>query len=183
MNKQQVSQKAEASLVRARGAEDVKRVKGVFKVEHIRGGKVLSVQEFNNGVTNVGKDSMLDIMFHATTQITAWYLGLIDDAGTPTLAATDTMASHPGWAEFTNYSEANRVAWAEDAASGQSITNSVAATFNISGAGGTVHGPFLVSNNTKSGSTGTLWATAAFAAPVAVSSGDQLKVTYTVSLT
>lgn len=183
MNGMGFQNRAAATVARGRQAKDDLDFAGRFKIQHIRAGEVLEEQEFDNGVVNVGKDAILGIMFNAITQITTWYIGLIDNAGGPTLAAADTMASHAGWAEFTNYSEATRVEWTEDAASGQSITNSTAVTFNINGAGGTVFGVFLTSDNTKSGATGTLWATAAFAAPVTVSNGDQLKVTYTVSVT
>ena len=90
------------------------------------------------------------------------------------------MSSHAGWNEFTSYTEGNRVAWGPGSASSQSVTNSTPATFNINGSG-TVKGVFIVSNNTKSGTAGTLWATALFGADVPVTSGDQLKITYTVS--
>ena len=68
-----------------------------------------------------------------------------------------------------------------EAAASQSISNSVtSADFNIT-ASGTIHGIFVTSDNTKSGTTGTLWSTAPFAAPLSVNNGDLLKVTYTLS--
>ena len=45
-------------------------------------------------------------MFNCATPITAWYLGLIDGSGTPTLAAGDTYAQiggTNGWNENVNY--------------------------------------------------------------------------------
>jgi hypothetical protein len=63
-------------------------------------------------------------------------------------------------------------------------TNSASvAVFNIN-ATQTVGGAFLTSDNTKSGSTGTLFSAADFSAPGdrAVTSGDTLNVTYTLSL-
>lgn len=145
-------------------------------------GKIKARQKVRNGITNEGKDDNLDVYFSDGTQTagSSWYIGLIDNSGYSALAATDTMASHAGWNEFTSYSEANRVAWGPGAAASQSITNASPATFNINGSG-TVKGVFVVTNNTKSGSTGILWATALFSADVPVSNGDQLKVTYTVS--
>jgi hypothetical protein len=53
-------------------------------------------------------------------------------------------------------------------------------TFTIN-ASATLYGLFISSVSTKSGTTGTLWATAAFTSTKAVSSGDTLKITYTVS--
>jgi len=157
--------------------------KGQFQVEHYNSkGKLLGIYDLPNGITNVGKDLILDVMFNDGVAIAnnSWFVGLIDLSGFTALAAADTMASHAGWNEFTTYSEANRVAWGSGAAASQSTTNSSPATFNVTGSA-TVKGIFINSNNTKSGSTGTLWSTALFAADVPVTNGDQLKVTYTVS--
>jgi hypothetical protein len=63
-------------------------------------------------------------------------------------------------------------------------TNSTSpAVFNIN-ATSTVGGAFLVSNNTKSGTTGTLFSASDFTTgDRSVVSGDTLNVTYTFSLT
>jgi len=157
--------------------------RGQFQVVHYdKMGHLLGTYDFPNGITNVGKNFILDVMFSDETPVasSSWYIGLIDNSGFTALADADTMSSHSGWNEFTSYSEANRVAWGPGAAASQSITNASPATFNISGSG-TVKGVFITSNNTKGGTTGYLWATALFSADVPVSNGDQLKVTYTVS--
>jgi len=157
--------------------------KGRFQIEHYdRLGRLLGKYDFPNGITNVGKNLILDVMFNDGVQVAnaSWYIGLIDNSGFTALADADIMSSHSGWNEFTSYSESNRVAWGSGAAASQSTTNASPATFNISGSG-TVKGVFVVSNNTKSGTSGSLWATALFSADVPVSNGDQLKVTYTVS--
>ena len=156
------------------------RFRGMFNIEHIRDGKIIGRYDAKNGVVDEGLNKILDVMFHATTQLGTWYLGLIDNAGFTAVAAADTMASHAGWAENEDYSEATRIEWAEGAASGKSITNATPETFNID-ATAVIRGCFIVSNNTKGGSTGTLWATALFAAAVNVNNGDQLKVTYTIN--
>ena len=158
-------------------------LEGRFQVEHFRDGKLLNTYEMPNGITNEGKDHILDVEFSDATQIagTGWFIGLVDLSGFTALADADVMSSHAGWNEFTSYSEANRVAWGPGTPASQSITNSSAATFNISG-NGTVKGIFIVTNNTKADeTTGILWSTALFAADVPVSNGDQLKITYTVS--
>lgn len=149
-------------------------------VEHIRDGKVLSREQTHNGITTAGKNSLFDVYFRAQAQLASWYFGLIDNSGSPTLAAGDTMSSHAGWTEFTTYSEGTRVQWSPGAASSASITNGTAVTFNISGSG-TLYGMFVVSNSTKGGTTGTLWATAAFSSTKAVVNADQIKLTYTLS--
>lgn len=182
MNKMNFVNKAKAFLSKWWiGQPDTKiGFKGKFHIQHFnKDGKLLNEFDVDNGVTNGGIDNLLDVHFDAGTQITLWYAGLINDPAT--LAAADTMASHSGWTEFTTYSEANRVTIVFETPASQSVSNSVtSADFNITGSG-TIHGIFCTSDNTKSGTTGTLWATAPFASPLAVSNGDLLKVTYTVS--
>jgi len=156
------------------------RLRGKFHVEHYRNKTKIGVYDFYNDIVNEGLDKVLNVMFHDATKITPWYLSLIDNAGGPVLDPTDTMGGHGGWVEATQYDETDRVTWDEDAASGQSITNSVPATFTIS-ATKTIYGLFVTSSNAKSGTTGTLWSAAAFAAPIAVADDDELKVTYTVA--
>lgn len=153
-----------------------------IRMFHYRGESLLGVHDTVNDVTNEGKNLILDVMFNSGTQVltASWFLGLISLASYTALAAADVMNSHSGWTEFTGYSESTRVAWGSGNASGQSTTNSVAATFSITSTG-TVKGVFATSVNTKSGTTGKLWATALFAADVPVANGDSLKVTYTVS--
>ena len=155
-------------------------MRGRFHVEHVRSGEVIGKYEMPNGIVNEGLNSILDIMFHATTQIATWYIGLVDNAGFTAFAASDIMSSHTGWSESVAYSDATRIEWTEGAAATQSITNSTPVTFNIN-AGATIKGIFVTSGSAKSGTTGTLWSTAAFASNVTVVNGDQLKVTYTVN--
>lgn len=150
-------------------------------VEHIRDGKTIAVYETKNGIVDVGINSLLDVGFRNQTQIATWYAGIIDNASFSALAAADTMSSHAGWLEFTDYTEAVRQTWSMDAAASRAISNSTTPmTFSINDTG-TIKGIFVTSVDTKSGTTGTLWATALFASNVAVSSGDILKVTYTIS--
>lgn len=161
--------------------EDHVKPKGKFHVEHWRDGKKLGTYDFLNGVTNVGRNALLDIMFHAVSQITPWYLGLINGSGTPALAAGDEMNNHTGWTEDQNYDEATRVEWTEGAAASQSITNSVSCDFTIN-ATTTIYGIFVTSSNTKGGTSGTLWATGAFnGGTLSVVDNDIIKVTYTVT--
>ena len=155
--------------------------KGEFKLEHIRNGKVIGEYKFKNGVVDVGINSILGVQFHNDTQITPWYLGLIDDAVIGDLAAADTMASHPGWTENQSYTEVTRPAWGPDAPASKAITNSSYVVFSIN-ATVTISGIFLTSDNVKGGATGTLWATGLFlAGNVAAIASDTLNVTYTVS--
>jgi hypothetical protein len=198
VSQMKLGQKAGCCLVRARKAEDQLPLRGRFVVEHFRKGVKIGQYEFPNGITNQGKDKLLDVMFHGTSAITTWWLGLIDNAGYSALAAADVYAQiggTNGWAEFTDYTDAanadsssTRPEWTEGAASSQAITNGSPVVFDITDTG-TVKGLFLVGggancqnkdDNAQAG--GILWATALFnTGDVAVNAEDQLKVTYTVS--
>lgn len=97
----------------------------------------------------------------------------------------DTMASHTSWSETSTYSQANRVAWTPGAISAGSVDNSAsAATFSINGTVD-VFGAFLVDNNTKGGSTGTLFGAGVNSSGVVrrALNGDSITVTVTCSVT
>ena len=156
--------------------------KGEYFIEHYdKDGNLKGKYRVENGITNQGKNKILDCMFNASSQIAAasWYAGLISNAGSPSLAAADTLASHAGWTEFTNYS-GNRPAWGQGAASGQAVTNASQFTFNIT-ATGTLYGLLICSVNTGGTGSDILWSTAAFPETVPVSNGDQMKGTYTLA--
>lgn len=156
---------------------------GKFQMEHWRGDVLLSKQDITNGITDIGKQQLLNIMFESATQITTWFIGLVDNAGWSAFAAADTMVTHAGWVELQAYGEATRNAWTPGAASGTgtvTVTNGTAVTFTMN-ATNVVKGIFINSIGTKGGTTGTLWSTAAFAATVSVNNGDLIKVTYTVT--
>ena len=155
------------------------KVKGRYKLQHFRAGKLINEFEYDNGVTDLGINTILDVNFRdAAAKLTLWAIGMISDPAT--LAAADTMASHAGWTEFVSYAEATRPLWAPATAAAKAISNSVARDFNINGSG-VLHGTFCVNEDTKGGVTGTLWATAVFTAPITVNASDLIRVTYTVS--
>lgn len=125
---------------------------------------------------NVGLDDMLDVYFSGGTQKALWYIGLISQTGfSSSVAAGDTMASHAGWLEGTNYSEATRVQWIDGGVSSRFITNPAAAQFTMTTADAVV-GAFLVSNNTKSGTTGILFSAAEFGDPITPTVGEILRL-------
>lgn len=138
-----------------------------------------------NGVTDAGITSLLNIMFRSGTQITTWYLGLIDNAGFVALASGDTSASHSGWSEVAtgNISNSVRPTWSPGAPSSGAIVNGTTVDFNmINTSSLTVKALFLISDSTKGGTSGTLFSTAAFTGGTqATNNGDTLKVTYTVA--
>src|SRR3990172_12970335 len=88
--------------------------KGCFHIDHFdKDGKLKGQYDTINGITNVGKNKILDDMFNNGTQTAnnSWFIGLIDSSGYTALSSSDTMSSHGGWNEFTSYSEATRVPW------------------------------------------------------------------------
>lgn len=151
---------------------------GVYHGQLIREGEIVDEWTDKNLVVNEGLNSMLDIMFHGSTQITTWYVGLFEGNYTP--VATVTAATIASAAtETTAYTQGTRPEFVEAAAASQSITNSAnRATFTFNDTK-TIYGAFLVSSSTKSGTTGTLFSAARFASSKAVVSGDELLLTYT----
>ena len=179
---------ASSSLIAGGSAADSASAKGVYKIQcHDKDGNLKWEDEAPNLVVNEGLQDMNAKYFTGTTYTAAWYIGLYGSGATNSPAAGDTMASHAGWTEVTAYSQATRPACTfgtPTTANPSVATNSASpASFSINGTT-TVGGAFLTSNNTKSGTTGTLYSAADFSAPGdrSVVSGDTLSVTYTLSL-
>jgi len=179
---------ASSSLVAGGSAADSASAKGVYKIQcHDKDGNLKWEDEAPNLVVNVGLQDMNAKYFTGSAYTAAWYIGLYGAGASNTPAAGDTMSSHAGWTEVTAYSQATRPACTfgtPTTANPSVATNSASpASFSINGTT-TVGGAFLTSNNTKGGTTGTLYSAADFSAPGdrAVVSGDTLSVTYTLSL-
>jgi hypothetical protein len=169
-------------------AGETAQATGVYHVEcHDKDGNLKWTADSKNLVVNVGLQYMAGTALTSVTQITTWYLGLYGAGASNTPAAGDTMSSHAGWTEVTTYSNANRVTatFATATTANPSVVTNTAspAVFNINGTT-TVGGAFLTSENTKGGTTGTLFSAADFGSPGdrSVVSGDTLSVTYTFSL-
>ena len=143
-------------------------------------GRLKWATDSKNAVVTEGLNYLLDVGFHGATQISPWYIGLIHDTNYTGLSASDTLASHGGWEEGTEYT-GDRPEWTEGAASGGVMTNGSTVDFSIN-ASATMKGGFLCSVST--GSTGTLFCTALFSAgDQPVGSGDTLRATYTLTAT
>jgi hypothetical protein len=160
---------------------------GVYTIQCVGAdGQVKWEQNTPNLVVNQGLQNMNTTYFNSGTQVTTWYVGLITGPGSgTTIAAGDTLASHAGWTEFSNYSGNRKAAVFGTATTADPsvITNTASpAQFSISGAGGTVAGAFLASVAT--GTSGVLFSASDFQSPGdrVVVSGDTLVVTYTFSL-
>ena len=159
-------------------------VRSIWDVEHWRKGYLLSQTRDHNIVTDEGLDALLDIMFHADTQITTWYVLIFKTDTTP---AAGTTYAVPVWTESDDIDEATRPAYVEAAASGQSMTNSAnKAVFTID-ATITAYGAALVGGGTDADTLldaaggGTLYCAAQFGAAKACVDDDVLNVTITLT--
>lgn len=177
-----------SGLIARPGSEEAARAMGKFTFEcYDKDGNLKWSDEVKNLVVNVGLQYMAGTSLDgATTRITAWYVGLYGAGASNTPAASDTASSHAGWTENTTYSNSTRPAAtfaAATTANPSVVTNSASkATFNINGTT-TIGGAFLISNDTKGGTTGTLFSASDFTGgDRAVVNGDTLQVTYTFSL-
>lgn len=171
------------AIVRQRVLDELKRnprgLRGEFTFRQYRDGKLIDQWSAKNIVPNVALNDNLDVWASGGTQDTTWFVGL---KGTGSVAAGDTSGSHAGWAELTDYDEANRPAWVEAGVSSQTITNSASpAVFTIN-ASITVAGAFLIALNTKGGTTGILFAVSNFTGGnKTLGDNDTLTVTYTLT--
>ena len=141
----------------------------------------------HNLVVNVGLQDMNAKYFSGSGYTAAWYIGVYGAASSNNPAAGDTASSHAGWTEVTDYSEGTRPAatfGTATTADPSVISNSASpAEFTMSGTT-TVGGAFLISDDTKGGTSGTLFSASDFQSPGdrSVISGDIIKVTYQFSL-
>ncbi len=159
---------------------------GVYTVEcRDADGNLKWAEEFPNLVVNTGLQSMNTQFFKGVTYTASWFMGLVTGPGASnTYAGSDTIALHPGWTESSAYSQSTRPAVSFGTASTADpsvIATSAACVFTIN-TGTTIAGAFLATDNTKGGTSGTLFSVGNFSVgdrPVV--SGDTLNVTYTFS--
>jgi hypothetical protein len=154
-------------------------------------GNVKWTAEAKNLTTNQGRQDMNAKYFLGSSYTAAWFIGLVNNTPTPSYAVADTMASHAGWVETTDYSGTDRATatfGTATTADPSVISNSVAsggtvATFGITGTV-TIDGAFLSATQDNSTNTGVLFSVAAFESPGdrSVVNGDTLNVTYQFSL-
>ena len=141
------------------------------------------LEDIKNGITDVGIHYALEVVKRSdagspVAQIAPWYAGLIDDSSFTGLSNSDTMASHSGWIELTAYSEGSRQTLVYGAAASRAITASVSFTLSATK---TIRGMLINSNNTKGGTTGSLWSTALYASPQTLQSGVVFTTNYSLT--
>jgi hypothetical protein len=165
---------------------DSARAGGVYTVTCVGAdGKEKWSDTFHNLVVNQGLQDMNTKYFAGSAYTAAWFLGLVTGPGSgTTFAAADTLASHAGWTENTNYT-GNRKAvtfgtatTADPSVIGNSGSPSA---FTMNANAQTIAGAFLCSVDT--GTSGILFSAGDFTGgDKVVDSGDTLNVTYSFSL-
>jgi len=190
----------QASIVLNAGANanETVGIEGFYKVEcRDVDGNLKWEDSFPNLVNAVGKELMLNTLLRTTGTFTTVgpFLGLISGASPTFGTGTDTMTSHAGWTEFTNYTVSGSAVRGTAVFSASTSTGSTpsnvttcaaaAITYTITGAGGTVSGCFLNIGGTsaQSNTTGTLYSAGAFAVAKITTAGDTVSVTYSTTAT
>jgi len=180
------------TVTRGGGQNEAVDMHGYFTVTcRDSNGNVKWEDGFNNLVTTVGKNALLDTYLGGSSVgvgTVTWYMGLIASNGYSAVAAADTMSSHSGWLESgangaraPGYSQSTRrqLTFAASASGSKATSNAVIFSINVNG---TVKGAFIANNSTKAGSTGVLYSAGLFTGgDKAVTSGDILNVTYTAT--
>ena len=181
-------------------ANETVGIEGHYKVTcRDKDGNLKWEESFPNLVNEGGKELLLDTLLRTSSTYTTVgpFLGLIGGA-TPTFGTgTDTMTSHAGWTEFTNYTVGGSpvrgtAVFSASTSTGSTPTNvttcaASSITYTITGGGGTVSGCFLVTgsgaSSTQSNTGGVLYSAGAFAVAKITTAGDTVAVTYSTTAT
>ncbi len=159
-------------------------IESVWDIEHWRKGKLIGREISRNICTDEGLNALLDIMFHAATQLTTWYILIFESDTTP---AAGTTYAVPVFTESSAYAPATRPEFVEAAAAAKSLTNSAnKAEFTIN-ATKTIYGAALVGGGTDANTKddqaggGTMYCASKFGTSKPVENLDVLKVTITLT--
>jgi len=156
-----------------------------------RWGDIKWIDQIKNRVPTEGLNHALSSTLAGGTQITSWFLGLIDNVNFTEVAADDTAAkiattkNHPttnDWQELDDYDETTRQAFTAGTVASASVDNSASVAQYAINATVVINGAFLVSSNVKGGTAGTLYSAGSFSGGNKnADSGDTLQLTYTAS--
>ena len=189
-----------ATLNTGAQANETLGIEGFYHVEcRDKDGNLKWKESFPNLVNEVGKELMLNTLLRTsgTYTTTGPYLGLISGSSPTFGTGTDTMTSHAGWTEFTNYTVGGSpvrgtAVFGAATSTGSTPTNvttctATAITYTITGVGGTIGGCFLVTgsgaSSTQSNTGGVLYSAGAFAVAKITTLGDTVAVTYSTTAT
>jgi len=112
----------------------------------------------SNLANTEGLHHLFETYFRSGTKVTLWYVGLISSTNFTAVASTDTMASHTGWQEFTEYSSLTRPVWAPDTpgADDRGGIRPLADMLYELTQSAVIKGFFLTSDPTKGGAAGIM---------------------------
>ena len=187
INKAKSTDRVSSSIAANKGFGESAAGGGVFHFKCFdKDGNLKWEDTAKNLVVNTGLQDMNAKYFSGSGYTAAWYIGLVDAAGFSAYAAGDTLASHAGWTETTDYSGGNRATatfGTATTADPSVIDNSGSVgVFNITGTV-TVKGAFLCNVQDNTNTSGLLFSASSFSAgDRSVISGDTLNVTYEFSL-
>jgi hypothetical protein len=159
--------------------------KGIWEIEVFNKHKtLLSHCQFQNLLTDEGLNHILNVILHAATQITTWYVVLSE---TNTAAAAGMTYAVPSFTETTAYGEATRPEYVEANSTAKSTTNSANKAVFTANASKTIYAAGLVGGGsaaTTKGNTaggGTLLCYGLFGTAQPVISGNVVNATYTLT--
>lgn len=169
--------KTTASMIMGNSLKSELLFHNVFRFECIGAdGKVKWVEEVSNRVVNEGLNYVLNASLKGGTQISSWLVGLTD--GTPTTNEADTIDSHAGWVEVTDYA-GNRKTLTLGSVTNQSVDNVGNEAAFLINATVTVGGGFIVDLDSDSAGV-TMYGVVAFAGGNrSAVDGDTINVTAT----
>lgn len=161
------------------------RIGGIYICEcYDKVGKLKWIERIRNICTDEGLNHILNVEFHAVTQLTTWYLLVFETNTTPTAGTTYAV---PVFTECVAYDEANRPEYEEAASISKSITNTANKAKFTFNATKNIYGVSLVAggsdSNTKGDTAGggTMFCAGRFSSVRPVEAVDVLYITYQVS--
>lgn len=173
-----------------REMDDAKVIGRFLAVCRSAEGEELWSEEFDNLITTVGKNFLLDSALAGSAYTAVEYMGLISSVSFTAVAAGDTGTSHTGWLEAgsTNapaYSGTrNTCAWSAASAGVKALSAGLVFTFTGSG---TVQGAFIVGGSgavaTLMSTAGILYSAGTLGTPQPVISTNTLTLSYSTTLT
>lgn len=156
---------------------------GNYKIKHYRNGELIDEQTKGNLVTTAAKNYTLGVMLGGAlfTKIPEWYIGLV--GAVSSISASDTLVYHANWTELTpgTHYTGNRKLWTPNDPASQSISNTTPIVFEMD-ATIQVNGFFLCSAETGSTSGDLLWSVATVNTAINAVSGDEINVSYEMSI-
>jgi hypothetical protein len=139
--------------------------------------------DVENVVTDEGLESILDVVFMSGTQITAWYVALIEDGSSPTSASTYAV---PVYTECVDVTNATRPTF-DGVQTDQQVDNIVSKAVFTMDATVDLIGGALVGGGTDAdvlGDTaggGTLYCAVEFGTPISVVATDVVSIAITIT--